>query len=165
VKKTRHRRRVQSDQALLRVNSLSFRTKKLKFEKSTIHAWGVFAMENIERNEQVVEYIGEYISPEIADERQQVYQENGIDDYMFRANDDVIIDATMKGNKARFVNHSCDPNCYTRPLLVDDTPRVVIYAKRQIMAGEELTYDYKFPLEEIKIPCHCGAKSCRGFLN
>jgi len=113
----------------------------------------------------VVEYIGEYISNEIADIRQSIYYEYGYDDYMFRANDAEVIDATLQGNIARFINHSCDPNCYTRPILVNHKHRIVLYAKRDIQVGEELSYDYKFPEEDVKIPCNCGSAKCRTYLN
>ena len=112
----------------------------------------------------VVEYIGEYIKEKYANLREKLYERQGYDDYMFRVEDDLIIDATKKGNLARFINHSCDPNCYTRIIQVANTPRVVIYSKRYIKAGEELTYDYKFPIEDekFKIQCLCGSKNCRG---
>jgi SET domain-containing protein len=73
-----------------------------------------------------------------------------------------------QGSLARFVNHSCDPNCYTAIIAVDSVKKIIIYAKRSIAAGEELSYDYKFPIEERaedRIACHCGAAKCRGFMN
>jgi SET domain len=87
---------------------------------------------------------------------------------MFRIDSEVVCDATKQGNVARFINASCDPNCYTKIIPVDGNKRIVIYAKRDISLGEELCYDYKFPLEydeEKRIPCHCGVKDCRGFMN
>ncbi|PRP79190.1 hypothetical protein PROFUN_13070, partial [Planoprotostelium fungivorum] len=81
-------------------------------------------------------------------------------------NDYHIIDATVKGNKARFVNHSCDPNAATRIIdLGNGEERIMIVAIRPIVAGEEILYDYQFPYEDVKIPCHCGSVLCRGFLN
>jgi SET domain-containing protein len=74
----------------------------------------------------------------------------------------------LQGSLARFVNHSCDPNCYTAIIAVDSVKKIIIYAKRSIAAGEELSYDYKFPIEERaedRIACHCGAAKCRGFMN
>merc|ERR1712228_505367 len=136
--------------------------KNIQFGKSHIHSWGVFALEDIASEEMVVEYIGEYIDEKIANLREKVYEKQGYDDYMFRVDDNLIIDATKKGNLARFINHSCDPNCYTRIIAVNNTLRVVIYSKMQIKAGEELTYDYKFPIEDDKIICLCGSKNCRG---
>ena len=57
------------------------------------------------------------------------------------------------------------PNCFSKVIDVSGTKHIVIFALRGIQRGEELTYDYKFPIEEVKIPCSCGAKKCRGFLN
>ncbi|KAL0361967.1 UNVERIFIED_CONTAM: Histone-lysine N-methyltransferase ATXR7 [Sesamum radiatum] len=69
------------------------------------------------------------------------------------------VDATKRGGIARFINHSCEPNCYTKVISVEGQKKIFIYAKRHISAGEELTYNYKFPLEEKKIPCNCGSRS------
>ena len=74
-------------------------------------------------------------------------------------------DATMKGNAARFINHSCDPNCYSRIVDILGKKHIIIFAMRKIVRGEELTYDYKFPLEDIKLPCNCKAKKCRKYMN
>jgi len=84
---------------------------------------------------------------------------------MFRIDSESVIDATLKGNLARFINHSCDPNCIPRVIAVANSRRIVIYAKQAIAVGEELSYDYKFPIEDEKIPCLCGAEKCRKFLN
>ena len=152
-------------QTVFKMNSLQFRQKNIQFGKSSIHSWGVFALEDIAAEEMVVEYIGEYINEKYANLREKLYRKQGYDDYMFRVDDNLIIDATKRGNLARFINHSCDPNCYTRIIHVNNTPRVVIYSKRFIKEGEELTYDYKFPIEDDKIQCLCGSKNCRGTLN
>ena len=84
---------------------------------------------------------------------------------MFRIDDFDVVDATMHGNAARFINHSCEPNCHSRVINVDGHKHIVILALRKIYRGEELTYDYKFPIEDEKIPCLCGAENCRGTLN
>lgn len=86
---------------------------------------------------------------------------------MFRIDDFDVVDATMHGNAARFINHSCEPNCYSRVIHVEGQKHIVIFALRRIFRGEELTYDYKFPIEDAgsKLPCNCGAKRCRRFLN
>lgn len=76
-----------------------------------------------------------------------------------------VIDATQMGNLARFINHSCQPNCYAKIVVVDGEKRIVIYSKLAINKGDEITYDYKFPIEEDKIDCLCGAPGCRGSLN
>ncbi|ELK17794.1 Histone-lysine N-methyltransferase MLL4 [Pteropus alecto] len=91
----------------------------------------------------------------------------GIGCYMFRMDDFDVVDATMHGNAARFINHSCEPNCFSRVIHVEGQKHIVIFALRRILRGEELTYDYKFPIEDAsnKLPCNCGAKRCRRFLN
>ncbi|MEQ2177690.1 hypothetical protein GOODEAATRI_006184 [Goodea atripinnis] len=91
----------------------------------------------------------------------------GIGCYMFRIDDFDVVDATMQGNAARFINHSCEPNCYSRVINVDGRKHIVIFALRKIYRGEELTYDYKFPIEddENKLHCNCGARRCRRYLN
>jgi hypothetical protein len=88
--------------------------------------------------------------------------------YLFRLDDDYIIDATVKGSAARFLNHSCEPNCYARFVTVDGERRIVIFSLRALRAGEEATYDYKFAIEADeanRIACYCGAKSCWGRMN
>ncbi len=86
---------------------------------------------------------------------------------MFRIDDFDVVDATMHGNAARFINHSCEPNCYSRVINVEGRKHIVIFALRKIYRGEELTYDYKFPIEDAsnKLNCNCGARRCRRFLN
>ncbi|EMP29869.1 Histone-lysine N-methyltransferase MLL4 [Chelonia mydas] len=76
--------------------------------------------------------------------------------YMFRIDDFDVVDATMHGNAARFINHSCEPNCYSRVIHVEGQKHIVIFALRRIFRGEELTYDYKFPIEDAgsKLPCN-----------
>ncbi len=110
-----------------------------------------------------------YIRSSVADHREKCYERMGIgSSYLFRVDQDLIIDATKKGNLARFINHSCDPNCQTKVVQSGGRQRIAIYSLRDgrgVKMGEELTYDYKFPLEEDKIACLCGAKKCRGFLN
>ena len=88
--------------------------------------------------------------------------------YLFRLDEDYIVDATAKGSAARFINHSCEPNCYSRIIHASGESRIVIFAQRDLRAGEELTYNYKFAIEadpELKIPCFCGAPSCWGTMN
>ncbi|XP_030075218.1 histone-lysine N-methyltransferase SETD1B isoform X2 [Microcaecilia unicolor] len=154
------------DSDLLKFNQLKFRKKKLKFCKSQIHDWGLFAMEPIAADEMVIEYVGQNIRQVIADMREKRYEEEGIgSSYMFRVDHDTIIDATKCGNFARFINHSCNPNCYAKVVTVESQKKIVIYSKQQINVNEEITYDYKFPIEDVKIPCLCGAENCRGTLN
>ena len=155
------------------------RSKLLRFGRSKIHGWGLFALEHIEPDEMVIEYVGERIRLTVADAREVRYTRQGIgSSYLFRVDDDTCIDATKKGAVARFINHSCSvsgglhysqretqPSCYARILSVCGSPRIVIYSKRHIDAGEEITYDYKFPEEDEKIACLCRAANCKGTLN
>ncbi|KAF8359403.1 set-2 [Pristionchus pacificus] len=149
-----------------KVNQLKYRKKMIKFARSRIHGWGLYALEPIAPDDMIVEYIGQKIRPIIADEREKAYERRGIgSSYLFRIDEDEVIDATRQGNFARFINHSCQPNCYAKVVTVDGDKRIVIYSKSLIQKGDEITYDYKFPLEENKIECLCGAPSCRGTLN
>ncbi|EEB05744.1 histone lysine methyltransferase Set1 [Schizosaccharomyces japonicus yFS275] len=155
-----------SETDLLRFNALKARKKQLRFGPSRIHTLGLFAMENIDKNDMVIEYVGEIVRQRVADTRERKYVREGIgDSYLFRIDKDAIVDATKKGNIARFINHSCAPNCIAKIIRVEGHQKIVIYADRDIEEGEELTYDYKFPEEVDKIPCLCGAPTCRGYLN
>ncbi|XP_078127225.1 histone-lysine N-methyltransferase SETD1B-A isoform X4 [Sander vitreus] len=154
------------DSDLLKFNQLKFRKKKIRFCRSHIHDWGLFALEPIAADEMVIEYVGQNIRQVIADMREKRYEEEGIgSSYMFRVDHDTIIDATKCGNFARFINHSCNPNCYAKVITVESQKKIVIYSRQSINVNEEITYDYKFPIEDEKIPCLCGAENCRGTLN
>lgn len=86
-----------------------FRKKQLKFARSRIHDWGLFALEPIAADEMVIEYVGQMIRPITADIREKKYNEMGIgSSYLFRVDMETIIDATRFGNLARFINHSCN---------------------------------------------------------
>ncbi|KAJ8772540.1 hypothetical protein K2173_027717 [Erythroxylum novogranatense] len=151
---------------LLKATQLKARKKRLCFQRSKIHDWGIVALEPIEAEDFVIEYVGELIRPRISDIRERLYEKMGIgSSYLFRLDDGYVVDATKRGGIARFINHSCEPNCYTKVITVEGEKKIFIYAKRHIAAGEEITYNYKFPLEEKKIPCNCGSRKCRGSLN
>lgn len=86
----------------------------------------------------------------------------------FRLDGNFVVDATTSGNVARFINHSCEPNCCCRVITSEsDSHHIVIFASRDINIGEEITYDYKFNVEEesLKLKCRCGASSCLGRMN
>merc|ERR1712130_196106 len=132
---------------------------------SGIHGVGLFCKREIQGGEMVIEYAGEEIRAMLTDNREKFYDSKGIGCYMFRVDDDFVIDATLKGNSARFINHSCDPNCYSKICDILGKKHIIIFALRKIFPGEELTYDYKFPREEVKIRCYCGAKKCKKYMN
>lgn len=133
--------------------------------RSNIHGRGLYCKRNIDGGEMIIEYAGEVIRAALTDKREKYYESKGIGCYMFRIDDHEVVDATMHGNAARFINHSCEPNCYSKVITVDNKKHIVIFALRSILKGEELTYDYKFPIEDVKIPCSCGSRRCRKFLN
>lgn len=150
---------------LFKLNELKFRKKKLRLGKSEIHGFGLFACEPIGPNEIITEYVGQLIRPIISDLREKLYKSSGLGSYCFKVDEDTIIDATNYGNLNRYINHSCDPNSYARVLMMENQKKIVIYSKRAIKVDEEITYDYKMPLEDEKIFCLCGAPNCKMTLN
>ncbi|CAK5263718.1 unnamed protein product [Mycena citricolor] len=147
-------------------NQLQTRKKHLRFARSPIHDWGLYAMEKISKGEMVIEYVGEVIRAQVAEKREKTYERQGIgSSYLFRIDEDLVVDATKKGNLGRLINHSCDPNCTAKIITISGEKKIVIYAKLDIELGDEITYDYHFPFEQDKIPCLCGSVKCRGFLN
>lgn len=117
----------------LRFNQLKKRKKPVKFARSAIHNWGLYAMENIAANDMIIEYVGEKVRQQVADMREKQYLKSGIgSSYLFRIDENTVIDATKKGGIARFINHSCTPNCTAKIIRVEGSKRIVIYALRDI---------------------------------
>ncbi|KAI7903606.1 histone methyltransferase [Cokeromyces recurvatus] len=137
--------------------------KRLVLQKSHIHGWGLYTEELIHANDFVLEYVGEIIHRQVAKRR---YARCGIGGghFLFRVEYDTIIDSTKKGNKARFINHCCAPNCSVKVIVVDNQKKVVIYAIRDIEPGEEITYDYRTSIELNQFHCLCGSKFCKGMI-
>jgi len=124
------------DADVIRFNQLQKRKKPVKFERSAIHNWGLYSLERIQASEMIIEYVGERIRQEIAELREIRYTESGIgSSYLFRIDEGTIVDATKKGGIARFINHSCSPNCTAKIIRVGGTKRIVIYALRDIEKG------------------------------
>lgn len=132
---------------------------------SSIQGRGAFATRAIRKGARIIEYLGERISQAVADDRYDDTKMSRHHTFLFNVDEDTVIDAAHEGNDARFINHSCDPNC--QAFLEGD--RIYIYALRDIPVGEELSYDYSYdrtedmgPEEEALYVCRCGATTCRG---
>ena len=141
-------------------------SRRFSVRRSTIHGRGVFALRPIRKGARVIEYTGEPISNREAD-RRYASQYSSPHTMLFIVDAKTVIDANRQGNSARWINHSCSPNCEA----VDDEGRIYIEAIRDIRRGDELTYDYNLVLDERHTPaaksahpCCCGAQRCRGTL-
>ncbi|KAJ6403891.1 hypothetical protein OIU84_012148 [Salix udensis] len=141
--------------------------KRLAFGKSGIHGFGIFAKHPHRAGDMVIEYTGELVRPPIADRREHFIYNSlvGAGTYMFRIDDKRVIDATRAGSIAHLINHSCEPNCYSRVISANGDEHIIIFAKRDIKRWEELTYDYRFFSIEEKLACYCGFPRCRGVVN
>ncbi len=134
--------------------------------RSGIHGRGVFATRTIRKGTTIIEYRGERTTWAIASRRPDSEPDNPHHTFIFELADGRVIDAGVRGNAARWINHSCEPNCDTYE---DDDGRVFIESLRTIRPGEELTYDYQLsydgrigPRVRAAYACHCGAPKCRG---
>ncbi len=139
--------------------------RRFVVRRSRIHGKGVFALRTITKRTIVIEYQGMRISHKEADRLYGDEQENSPHTMLFTVNDKVVIDATRKGNSARWINHSCTPNCET----IDEKDNIFIETLRTIRRGEELSYDYNLQLGERHTkkakaahPCFCRTRNCRG---
>eukprot|EP00538_Stauroneis_constricta_P006064 CAMPEP_0119546822 /NCGR_PEP_ID=MMETSP1352-20130426/1064_1 /TAXON_ID=265584 /ORGANISM="Stauroneis constricta, Strain CCMP1120" /LENGTH=2084 /DNA_ID=CAMNT_0007591549 /DNA_START=81 /DNA_END=6335 /DNA_ORIENTATION=- len=174
-----HGRRVEEESTRLdrSVNQKKYRDMKsvpieqrLVAKRSHIHGWGLFTKVDFPKDSMVVEYMGETVRRCMADKREKAYEVSGEGScYMFRLDLLRIVDATDTGCMARFMNHSCQPNAYAKVITVETDlghdKKIMIFAKRDIATGEEITYDYKFPVEDGSLRCTCGAPNCIGRLN
>lgn len=158
-----------TENEILTMNQLNKRKKPVSFARSAIHNWGLYALEPIAEREMIIEYVGERIRQQVAEFREKSYLKSGIgSSYLFRIDENTVIDATKKGGIARFINHCCVPSCTAKIIKVEGEKRIVIYALRDIATNEELTYDYKFEREtndDERVRCLCGVPGCKGYLN
>ena len=132
------------------------------------HGCGVFAVRPIRAGTRIIEYTGELISHDEGERRYPTapdFREEPEHTYLLQLDDERVIDANVGGNDARFINHSCAPNCEPMPAL----DHMWIVSVRHIHPGEELAYDYAIELDEPhtpsrkqRFPCWCGARACRG---
>jgi SET domain-containing protein len=133
--------------------------------RSPVHGLGAFALRRIRKGTRIVEYLGERVSHAEADRRYESKDANDAHTFLFIVDSRTVIDAGVDGNEARFLNHSCNPNCES----VIENRRVFIEAVRTIEPGEEMTYDYQIQREDDDPPgidevfaCRCGFPQCRG---
>ena len=132
---------------------------------SRIHGRGVFAAANILKGTRITEYVGDRISHAEADRRHEDKAHDDNHTFLFTVNSRVVIDGGVKGNDARWINHSCDPNCES----VVDKARVFLEAVRDIPKGQEICFDYMIERDPNDPPemdqifgCRCGSPKCRG---
>ena len=148
-------------------SSTAAQHRRIQTRRSGVHGKGVFAVQNIAKGQNIIEYVGEVISWTEAQRRHPHDPSDPNHTFYFHVDEKHVIDALYGGNSSRWINHSCNPNCEADE--VDG--RVFIKALRNIKAGEELNYDYGLMIDErytpklkAEYPCWCGAKTCRGTL-
>tara|TARA_Y100000816_G_C25977695_1_gene510412 strand:- start:222 stop:710 length:489 start_codon:yes stop_codon:yes gene_type:complete len=140
-----------------------------RVRKSKIHGYGVVASKNISKNKKIIQYIGEKITKSEGDKRSEKRIKKYLNSnrtgsvYIFELNKKYDIDGTPKYNKARYINHSCNPNCE-----VEITKNEIwISSIKRISKGEELTYDYGYEFDKDDFRdhiCKCGSDNCIGFI-
>ena len=142
-------------------------SRRIQTRRSGVHGKGVFAVQDIAAGETLIEYVGEIISWDEAQERHPHDPKDPNHTFYFHVDEDRVIDALHGGNSSRWINHSCDPNCEAD----EEDGRIFIKALRDIAAGEELNYDYGLVIDErytpklkAEYPCWCGSAHCRGTL-
>jgi uncharacterized protein len=129
---------------------------RLEIRESKIHRRGVYALERIPPRRKVIEYTGERIN-----RRETKRRGTGSITYLFTLDNYWTLDGAVGGSGAEIINHSCDPNLYTKIF----KGHILYISKRLIRPGEELTVDYRFSDKIDKVKCQCGAPSCRGTIN
>ncbi len=140
---------------------------RIQTRRSGVHGKGVFALVNIPKGEVIIEYKGEIISWQQAQDRHPHNPLEPNHTFYFHINEDHVIDGGVQGNSSRWINHSCNPNCEADEI----GEHVFIKANKNIKAGDELNYDYGLIIDErytpklkAEYPCWCGSKKCRGTL-
>ena len=140
-----------------------------KLKKSKIHAYGVFATENIPKGKKIIQYIGEKISKKEGDRRSERRIKRYLNSkvtgsvYIFELNKRYDIDGSPKYNKARFINHSCNPNCEVEI----ENSEIWIKSIKKIKKSDELSYDYGYEFDEDDYKdhkCKCGSRNCIGYI-
>ena len=144
------------DNSTLETGSVVCETELLVFRRSTIHGTGGYARTNIAAGTRLIEYVGKWISK--SESQKRCTAQNA---YIFTLTDQIDLDGDVPWNPARFINHSCTPNCEAE----QDDDHIWIIALRDLAAGEELSFNYGYNLENYREhPCRCGAADCVGFI-
>ena len=129
----------------------------IRLAASKIHRWGVYATEFIPARRKVIEYTGERINR--VETKRRAESSRLI--YLFTLDNYWTLDGAVGGSGAEYINHSCDPNLVSRVT----KGHILYFSRRDIQPGEELTVDYHFGKKVERVPCHCGAATCRGTIN
>lgn len=134
--------------------------KKYFRKKSGINNWGLFASKSIRKGEKVIEYKGKKYTHKQVDENDKFDNSKAI--YLFTLNDKYVLDGDTNTNTAKYINHSCDPNCDVDII----KGKIWISAIKDIKKGDELSYDYGFGYDKDfrQFPCKCGSKICCGYI-
>ncbi|KAI3374932.1 hypothetical protein L3Q82_021460 [Scortum barcoo] len=135
--------------------------------RSRIQGLGLFAARDIEKQTMVIEYNGTILRNEVAIRKEKNYRAQNRTVFMFRIDSEHVVDATRTGGLARYINHSCAPNCVAEVVTFERGYKIIISCIRRVEKGEELCFDYQFDTVEgqHKIACHCGAPECRKWIN
>ncbi|XP_034744789.1 histone-lysine N-methyltransferase 2C isoform X9 [Etheostoma cragini] len=135
--------------------------------RSRIQGLGLFAARDIEKQTMVIEYNGTILRNEVAIRKEKLYRSQNRVVFMFRIDSEHVVDATLTGGIARYINHSCAPNCVAEVVTFERGYKIIISCNRRVEKREELCFDYQFDTVEgqNKIACHCGAPECRKWIN
>ncbi|XP_027469038.1 histone-lysine N-methyltransferase ASH1L isoform X1 [Zalophus californianus] len=128
--------------------------------------WGIRTKEPLKAGQFIIEYLGEVVSEQEFRNRMIEQYHNHSDHYCLNLDSGMVIDSYRMGNEARFINHSCDPNCEMQKWSVNGVYRIGLYALKDMPAGTELTYDYNFHSFNVEKQqlCKCGFEKCRGII-
>lgn len=128
--------------------------------------WGIRTKEPLKAGQFIIEYLGEVVSEQEFRNRMIEQYHNHSDHYCLNLDSGMVIDSYRMGNEARFINHSCDPNCEMQKWSVNGVYRIGLYALKDVPAGTELTYDYNFHSFNVEKQqlCKCGFEKCRGII-
>ncbi|XP_027248983.1 histone-lysine N-methyltransferase ASH1L isoform X1 [Cricetulus griseus] len=128
--------------------------------------WGIRTKEPLKAGQFIIEYLGEVVSEQEFRNRMIEQYHNHSDHYCLNLDSGMVIDSYRMGNEARFINHSCDPNCEMQKWSVNGVYRIGLYALKDVLAGTELTYDYNFHSFNVEKQqlCKCGFEKCRGII-